>query len=114
MRICMQRMIFSRTSPAQMIQHSIELRAKLKHISTRRRLGRRTFASLRAAKHRFESVQKPLGRSILNFDIILELMIELATTRTHMQGRRSKAWITWVMGTPRHILVCAMLADAAD
>jgi hypothetical protein len=76
----------SKTSPAQMIQHSPDLRAELKRICRMRMPSNsREQGNLRAAKHRFESFQKPLGRTIRLYDCIHELMVNLAQTRNDMQ-----------------------------
>ncbi len=101
-------------SPAQMVQHSPDLRNMLKAICAERRPHDKLLASLRAAKHRFESFQKPLGRSIRLFDCLHILMVDIANCRRDKQGDRAMEWLAWVTATPRHLLLAAMLADAAD
>ena len=69
---------------------------------------------LRAAKHRFEPLQKPLGRTILLLPCIFELMMELAVERMDGAAKSAREWLTWLAATPRNILLGAMMADAAD
>ena len=105
------KMAFGRESPAQMVQRSTHLRDWFRDMlpdGTRAR-------NLKAAKHRFESFQRPLGRSIRHFRVLHALMVRLATDRQDdSAGQRAKDWLTWVAQTPRLPMPAAMLADAAD
>lgn len=102
-------------SPAQMLHHSVELRERFANICREfRPQDRRGITNLRAAKHRFESFQKPLSRSIRLFNCLHTLMVNVGVERSDAQGARARAWLEWVSESPRHMLTAAMLADAAD
>eukprot|EP00959_Pyramimonas_sp_CCMP1952_P100511 2102691-Pyramimonas_sp.AAC.1 len=102
------------SSPAQMLQHSTDLRNDFKQIFKEHRPDGVQIGNLRAAKHRFESFQKPLGRTIRLFDLLHRLMVQVANAKRDKQGNRAMEWLTWVSESPRHILLVAMLADASD
>ena len=110
----MSRMALGKSSPAQMVHHSPDLRAELRRICHERRGNTLETGNLRAAKHRFESYQKPLGRSIRLFDSIHQLMVQLAVGTNNVQKKRARQWLEWIAETPRHILLAGMMADAAD
>ena len=64
-----------RTSPARMVQHSMEARRVFPgfvHTSAHREV-KKAITNLRAAGHRFESLQKPLGRSVLHLRSLIKL-----------------------------------------
>ncbi len=103
-----------RQSPAQILQHSSDLRAEFKRICREHRPLLTEQTNLRAAKHRFEMFQKPLGRTIRLFDCIHKFAVWLVNNRNDDRGRRAKRWLAWVAATPRRVLLAAMLADAAD
>ena len=105
---------YGRGSPAQMIQHSVDLRAEMQRLSKELRPNVKGQNNLRAAKHRFESFQKPLGRTIRNFRIIHALMVGVALARSDEQGKRAKIWLEWLAATPQNILMTAMMADISD
>ena len=74
-----ERWISSRPSPARMIQNSFEFRRWFKknlEADSQRRIS--DFANLRAAKHRFESVTKPLQRSCFHCRSLLRTMVQIA------------------------------------
>ena len=101
----LDRMASGRGSPAQIIQHSEDLRSAFRLLlDTRER-------NLRAAKHRFESYQRPLGRTVRFFPIMIKLMSRVWNER---RDARARDWLAFIAETPQHALQLAMLADAAD
>ena len=104
-------MAMGKDSPAQMIQRSEDMRSAFNGI-LKIRLPCAKVKNLRAAKHRFESFQKPLGRSIRLFRPIHSLMVQVATRGRTEVRKKAKAWLAWL--SPGKIIQCAMLADAAD
>eukprot|EP00959_Pyramimonas_sp_CCMP1952_P252475 5275216-Pyramimonas_sp.AAC.1 len=103
-----------RSSPAQMIQHSEDLRSELRTIMREKDPRCREAGNLRAAKHRFESFQKPLGRTVRLFPSILKLLVRVAVSRSDFQGKRAKEFLEWIAASPKHLLMTGMMADAAD
>ena len=103
-----------RGSPAQLMHHSEDLRDRFSSICKRRQPQGTRVRDLRAAKHRFESLQKPLGRTIRLLPCIFELMMALAVERSDGTAKTARDWLTWLAATPRNILLGAMMADAAD
>ena len=106
------KMAHGRGSPAQIIQWSPTIRQQFSELLNER-AGERRLGNLRAAKHRFESLQKPLGRSIRLLPCLHAMMVRLAVQRTDTVGSRAREWLEW-LATPRHVLMAAMLADIAD
>ena len=70
--------------------------------------------NLRAAKHRFESYQRPLGRTIRLFRPLVLFAARLANERRDHAGKSARDWLDFIAESPIHILQTAMLADAAD
>ena len=69
--------------------------------------------NLRAAKHRFESTTKPLGRFCLHLPAIIEVAHSIACARSCSQEGRSMAqWLQSISSVD--LLLLAMLADAHD
>lgn len=101
-----------RDSPAQMLHHSHDLRCMFKEICSELQPNQRALTNLRAAKHRFESFQKPLGRTVRLFSCVHSLMVKVAIGRNDAQGGRARGWLEWL--SARNVLMAAMLADAAD
>jgi len=103
-----------RGSAARMVQCSPDLRAQLASVAVRRSSEGHKHLSmnLRAAKHRFESYSKPLGRSIRWLPRLVKLMAKVSHTRTGTPKQRATAWLKWL--SPRRVLLAAMAADAAD
>jgi hypothetical protein len=106
---------FGPQSPAQLIHRSPDLRADFgKILKTMEPDNKKYVSNLRAAKHRFESLQKPLGRTIKYFSAVHALMLRVACVRTSRPQQSAKQWLEFVAETPRNVLMCALLADAAD
>lgn len=70
-------------------------------------------ANMRWAKHRHESMVRPLGRSVLNISAQLELAAWVVTTRHGaVEAKVAKSWLEW-MDEERYIQAC-MMADGGD
>ncbi len=69
--------------------------------------------SLRAAKHRFESTQKPAGRFILFFEAVLKTSYRIAKLRSGEDpGKRATDFLLGL--SEERILQLALMADAGD
>ena len=68
--------------------------------------------NLRAAKHRFESLQKPMGRSVLFIIELIQTACFTERSRTDKSKERAAAWLLYINN--ENCLALAMLADAAD
>ena len=99
-------------SMARMIQNSLDIRRVFSRFvrTSRNKIVSSACTNMKAAKHRFESFAKPLGRTCIHLH---------ATIRTAlwMVGRgstadRAKAWLQWL--DTEKCLMAAMLADASD
>jgi hypothetical protein len=69
--------------------------------------------SLRAARHRFESTQKPAGRFILFFEAILKTSDKILKLRRHDEGA-DRAQAFFLSLSEEKILQLALMADAGD
>lgn len=69
---------------------------------------------LRAAKHRFESSQKPLGRAILCFDALIASSLQMVRERRKADsiGIAALRFLDWL--SDEAVLQVALLADAGD
>ena len=66
-----------------------------------------------AAGHRFESFQKPLGRTCLHIHSVIRTALHLAHHRSQDEpGRLAKDFLKWV--TTERCVLMAMMSDAAD
>lgn len=99
---------------AQTIQHSIELQRVFTGFvkTSEHRLCDAVVHNLRAAKHRFESFQKPLGRTCLHLPAVVNTALHCYATRTDKFSVRAGKWLQWL--STEKCLMAAMLADAAD
>ena len=109
----MHDMIRGPNSPAQMVQHSLELQALWQKCikDDPERLGG-TYANLSAAKHRFDSYALPLGRLCLHLEGVCTFMARVAAMREGVQQERAKRWLRNC--SARDSLLCGMCADASD
>ena len=108
-----ERWISTRHSPARMIQNSFEFRRWFKknlEAESQRRVS--DFANLRAAKHRFESVTKPLQRSCFHCRSLLRTMVQIANFRSGEFGENAATFLRSVSAFD--LVTLAMCADAAD
>lgn len=105
-----------RGSVARLIQNSRENRrlfAKFARARQMHNIGLHTVvANFRAAGHRFESYQKPLGRSCLFIISAIQFANHLALHRSDEHGKLATTWCLWV--DSEKCLQAAMLADASD
>ena len=108
----MDMMASGRNSPAQIIQRSDDIKSAF-NLILEASDPTSTIKNLRAAKHRFESYQKPLGRTIRLFRPIHALMVQLAI-RGGDVAPRAKEWLDFICDSPQPLVMAAMLADAAD
>ena len=108
--------MFARSSEsmAQVIQHSIELQRVFAGFvkTSEGRVCATVVHNLRAAKHRFESFQKPLGRMCLNLHAVMKTALHCHATRTDKSGVRAGKWLQWL--STEKCLMAAMMADASD
>ncbi len=75
--------------------------------------GHMTQASkLRAAKHRFETWSRPLGRCILHLDSLFRTAHKIASLRGSEDGSYASTWLQNI--TSEGLVQLAMCADAAD
>ena len=104
-----------RESPARMIQASPLMQAELRRCIKKLKPNMKTLMSnMRAAKHRFETFQKPLGRQIFLLLPIFMLMLIVANTWRTTAGPRAENWLIFIGETVCNLILCAMMADAAD
>ena len=108
-------MAVGRGSAARMVQNSEELRSQFRARLARSPTFRRSkIRNLRAAKHRFESLQRPLGRACKLLRPLVALMAQVANERRDDAAKKAKEWLAFLAESPQHALQCGMLADAAD
>ena len=102
-----------RGSPAQLIHWSPELRGQFK-TCVRRNCGLEgvRVTNLRAAKHRFESLQKPMGRACWLMRGFLRFIIMLAVQLNHEASRHALVFLAWI--TFRKYILAGMMADLSD
>ena len=73
----------------------------------------RRIKNLSLRKHRFDSVQKPTGRTILYIDAVIMTAIYASVHRKGQRdGDRANAFLSYI--NERRLLLLAMMADAAD
>ena len=73
----------------------------------------RRIQNLKFKKHRFDSLQKPLGRTILFFDSIIATSIWATIDRPDTkEGRAGNEFLKWI--DERKAVMLGMMADAAD
>jgi len=68
--------------------------------------------NLKMKKHRFDSLQRPLGRFVLFFDAVVELAVQLAMSRTGRPQEDAINFLDYI--DEEKCIQLAMLADAAD
>jgi len=75
---------------------------------------RTSIRSLRAAKHRFESSQKPAGRFVLFFEAVLKTSDRILKERRGGDEAGKRAALFFECITEEKLLQIAMMADAGD
>ena len=103
-----------RGSVARLIQNSKENRRMFEQFARTTQVAnlKHVVKNFRAAGHRFESYQKPLGRSCLYIIASIRLASYLAMRRTDAHGKLASEFCLWV--NSEKCLQAAMLADASD
>ena len=107
-------MAVGRGSMARIIQNSKVISGKYVYFckTSFSRTIRARFKNLKAATHRYESMQKPLGRSVLTLYPMVKTASWTSQTRTDDAGVRAKDWLMWIDN--ERCLQSAMQADASD
>ena len=108
-------MASGRGSMARIIQNSLEARRVfLGHVrrSLSTNVVRKAVANMRAAKHRFESLQKPLGRGCIQMHSTIKTAVHIAGHGTPDGKSRAKQWLQWL--DTEKALQAAMMSDASD
>ena len=102
-----------RGSIARLVQNSMEVRRVfVGFVKTTKGAVKTVVANMRAAGHRFESMQKPLGRSCFHIHACIKTALHIMRARTDDSSKRAKAWLTWI--DSEKCLLAAMMADASD
>ncbi|CAE7313399.1 unnamed protein product [Symbiodinium sp. CCMP2592] len=103
-------------SLAHRVQYSPHLARVFQHhctLSETRPIRAERIRSLSFAKHRFGSVSKPLGRSILFIEAVIETNIWITLHRAgEEEAEAASTWLAAV--TEEDLLLAALCADAAD
>ena len=105
-----RRFAHCRKSPGQLIQFSHELRRLWKKCVQRSGFTA-GISSLRAAKHRYESYQKPLGRCCLLLPALF-MFLRLCLSKRSKIMKAAVWFLGWV--TTARCILAAMMADAVD
>lgn len=98
----------------QKIQNSFELQAMFQEeVNQREEAHGNSIKSLRAAKHRFESLQAPLGRTLLHLPAFLATCQRISETRADQAaGRDATVFLRDL--TSERVLQAGLLADGMD
>ena len=103
-----------RNSIARLIQNSINIRnvfgGYVKRSTTK--VTRTACSNMRAAAHRFESYQKPMGRTCLHLYPCIRTALHIYNCGTKDAKDRAKQWLLWL--DTEKCLMLAMMADASD
>ena len=104
----------SRNSISRMVQNSPAI-SQVFHqyvVSARNKIVSSACANMRAAKHRFESHAKPMGRSCLHLHSCIRTALHISSKSSKDVADRAKEWLLWV-DTEKCVLA-AMMSDASD
>ena len=104
-----------RCSVAKLVQNSTETSRKFaEHVkSSQSSVITTAIKNMRAASHRFESWQKPLGRTALFMHASIKTAMYVANRPAKDENTdKAKAWLAWV--NSERCLMLAMMADVAD
>ena len=102
-----------RNSMARVIHNSYIIRDKFKfYVKTSFRNVANTVGNMRAAPHRYESMQKPFGRTVLFVYGTLRTALWCAQTRDDESAVTGKEWALWIDN--ERCLQASMMADACD
>ena len=108
------RFVAGRSSPARIIHNSLEFRRWFKENVVAERSHQRVTdnANLRAAKHRFESLTKPLQRTCLHCRSLLRTLVQIANTRDDQFANQAASFLEAL--APLDMVLLSMCADASD
>ena len=113
--VVVNELVRAKDSFPQMLHHSRPFRNVYeKHLQQATGgLGSRSSAHLAAAKHRFESIARPLGRLCLHLPSVLGAALEIATSTTRACVRKNLVgWLKRL--TTSRLVLLSMCADASD
>ncbi|CAE7269121.1 unnamed protein product [Symbiodinium sp. CCMP2592] len=101
-------------SVTQMIEHSHGMASVYRSYVQKLEvpINAKRIRDLRAAKHRFSSLQKPLGRAVLTFDAMLSTILWAAAHRTGAERDRCLACLASL--SEEGLILLAMAADISD
>ena len=103
----------TRKAIARTVHNSLVVRAKFKSFAkTSFRVVRTHVTNMRAAPHRYESMQKPLGRSTLYFHATVRTALWCHQTRDDEAGKNATHWLNWI--DSEKALQSSMMSDASD
>ena len=109
-------MIFARGrgSIARMIHNSVHIRRIFVNYTRtcRSKAINSNITNLRAAAHRFESFQKPLGRTCIFLHACIRTALHISRRQHDDMAKMAKTWLKSV--TTERCLMLAMMADASD
>ena len=114
---CADAWVLGKTSICQQIQHSEIYAARFaKHakLVTDSPITNTAVKNMSAAKHRFESTQKPFARSVVYFDALVKTAVEMMRERKKDDkfGRGAADWLRHL--DEERVLQVAMMADGGD
>ena len=103
-----------RDSISRMVQCSLEIRRVFSNFvkSSRSKIVKSAVTNMRAACHRFESFQKPLGRTCIHMHACIRTALHVASRAQPEVALRAKAWLRWL--DTEKCLTLSMMADIAD
>ena len=113
LHMIMQKYIQGTSAMAQKIEHSPMFKQWFKGCQAHATIKiHAEVASLRSAKHRFESHIKPLARMVLYIEAVLYVALRIVAVRTDQAAEDAKAFLTGFCD--EHYIQMALMADAGD
>jgi hypothetical protein len=103
-----------RDSISRMVQNSLDMRRVFSDFvkSSTSKIVKSAVTNMRAACHRFESFQKPLGRTCIHMHACIRTALHVASRAQPDVANRAKAWLRWL--DTEKCLTLSMMADVAD
>lgn len=102
-----------RKSIARLVHNSHVVRLRFQmYARTSFKLVKSVVGNMRAAPHRYESMQKPFGRSVIYIHACIRTALWCAQTRSDESAASSKEWLSWI--NIERCLQAAMMADGSD
>ena len=101
-------------SISRMLEHSPEIRRVFSDFvkNSASQVVESSVTNMRAACHRFESFQKPLGRTCLHMHAVIRTALHVSLRGQPSVALLAKAWLRWV--DTEKFLMLSMMADVAD